>query len=112
MARLPGRATCVEREGASGPAISPRSEEVVIRCVAHAPDRTDIALGTTTPGGHAADGVDALNAGDLAERARGAIGLRGKQQPGDRVGSRRIGALLHRPDDLAAVVRFPVRAGV
>src|SRR5262245_48519968 len=64
--------------------ISPRSEEVVIGRVAHTPDRARVDLGASTGRRDAADGVDALNARDLAERPGAAFRLRRQQQPGYR----------------------------
>jgi hypothetical protein len=73
------------------------------------PDRALRAAGLRRDAAH---GTDSLYARDLAERACGADGLRGKQQPRNGVGHWRVGSFLHRPQDLAAIDRFPMGAGI
>src|SRR5262245_26162494 len=73
----------------------PRGEEVVVGGVGNPRRLACLGLGAAALGRYAAHGIDALDAGDPAERARGPDGLRGEKQPGDRVGRRRVGTLLH-----------------
>src|SRR4029077_14390441 len=72
-------------------------EEVVVRGVVH--PRLG-ALSASASRGHTADSRGALDAAHFAERAFAADGFRAEQQPGDVAGRRRVGALLHRADDL------------
>src|SRR5947209_5723852 len=87
-------------------------EEVVVRRVVDASRRPDRGLGAAGPGGDATDGIHALDARDLAERAGRTDGLRGEEQPGDGIGRWRVGTFLQRAEDLAAIGRLPMWAGV
>src|SRR6187399_122297 len=86
----------------------PRVEEVVVRGVRHARLRAGAAA--FSGGSDPAGGRDALDAGHIAEVAAAAHGLRAEQKPRNSAGGRRIGAALHRADDLAAIPDgFPLR---
>src|SRR5258708_7297338 len=100
FARLPGRARLF------------RGEEVVVRRVVDSSPRPDRGLRAAGRGRDAADGIHPLDARDLAERAGRTDGLRDEEQPGNGIGRRRVGTLLQRAEDLAAIGRFPMRAGV
>src|SRR6266850_2458734 len=88
------------------------SEEVIVCRVVDASRRPGGGLRTTGLRRDAAHRIYPLDTRDLAERAFRADGPRGKQQPRDGIGHWRIGTFLHRTQDLAAISRFPMGAGV
>src|SRR6267142_1079544 len=89
-----------------------RGEKVIVRRVVDASRRPSRGLRATGLRRQAAHGIYALYARDLADRAFRPDGRRGKQQPRDGVGHWGVGTFLHRTQDLAAIVRFPMWAGI
>src|SRR5207244_12308740 len=87
-------------------------EEVIVRRVVDASRRPGRGLRTTSLRRPATHGIHSLYARDLAERAFRTDGLSGKQPPRDGVGHWRVGTLLHRTQDLAAIAGFPMWAGI
>src|ERR1700730_5775829 len=72
-----------ERAGTPGPRSLFCGEEIVVRRVVDPSWRPDRGLRAAGLGGDATEGIHALDARDLAERAGRTDGLRGEEQPGD-----------------------------
>jgi len=93
----------------SGP---PCGEEVVIRRVVDPSRRPDRGLRAVGLGGDATDGIHALDARDLAERAGWPDGLRVEEEPGDGIGRRRVDTFLQRAAEQGLRIReYTVPAG-
>src|SRR6266571_7038019 len=90
----------------------PDREEIVVCRVVDTRRRSCRGLRTTGLGRNAARSSHTLYARDLAERTFRPYRLRAKQQPGDGIGRWRVGTFLHCTQDLAAIGRFPMWAGI
>src|SRR5262249_54798509 len=85
--------------------------EVIVGRVRHTGDGAGSGRVTTARRGSAARGVEALHDANIAEFAAAARGKLLEQQPGNRIGDRRVGLCEHARGDAAAVAGGPTRPG-